>query len=294
MSDEKENGFPIESNFKASLNAKIDVPADVSREALAFFQRIIGPVAEASDFLSDKIRFFRWKSAAKTISRAREIAKQRGVEPQEIPLKFLVPFLEKSSLEDEDSPLIEGWANLLVGASQDFNTKHKIYIDILSVIGGKEAKFLKELRENLWTLPNFMSEILLGDMEDFFFEEQMTRLVDEVFNSLFETPSESPISVVPISESFEKIINGTGGSIVNLSVYGVGFEIIKDEAGITISQELIPSIYHLQSLNLVEIQKRNFDRVEKNSNRQLHLKVCWVKLTTIGVDFVVTCEGLRA
>jgi hypothetical protein len=98
------------------IQAKIEVPADVPRDIVGFFKRLAGPLAEATDFLSDKIRYYRFKSAMKTVMRAKEINAQSGISPNEIPLKFLVPFLEDCSLEEEDSPLIEQWAKLLSSA----------------------------------------------------------------------------------------------------------------------------------------------------------------------------------
>ena len=62
-----------------SNEIKIDIPADVPRDTLKFFQRVLGPFADASDFLGDKVRFYRWKSAIKTLQRAEEFAKASPV-----------------------------------------------------------------------------------------------------------------------------------------------------------------------------------------------------------------------
>jgi Abortive infection alpha len=105
----------------------------------------LGPVAEASDFLSDKIRYFRFRSAVRTIERAREIIRQRGIRPKEIPLKFLIPFLEECSYEEEDSPLVEQWARLLADASKEFSSLHMAIKDVLKNISGAEAKIIEYL-----------------------------------------------------------------------------------------------------------------------------------------------------
>ncbi len=119
------------------------VPEDVTREAMGFMQRVLGPVAEIGEFCSDKVRFYRWKSAVRTIEKANEIAQDRNIKPQQVPIKFLVPFLEHCSLEDENSELTEEWAKLLVSASVEFKEKHLIYSGILSRLGPTEAKVLK-------------------------------------------------------------------------------------------------------------------------------------------------------
>jgi hypothetical protein len=106
------------------IRAKVKVPADVPRDIVGYLKRLGGPIAEAADFLSDKIRYYRFASAMKTLVRAKEINEQTGISPKEIPLKFLVPFLEDCSLEAEESPLIEQWAKLLSSASANFDPVH--------------------------------------------------------------------------------------------------------------------------------------------------------------------------
>jgi len=129
-----------------SNEIKIDIPADVPRDTLKFFQRVLGPFADASDFLGDKVRFWRWKSAIKTLQRVEEFARANNVAPKEVPLKFLVPFLEKASLENEESPHIDVWARLLLAASQDYDVRFNYYTDILGKIGPEQARLLQRMR----------------------------------------------------------------------------------------------------------------------------------------------------
>lgn len=77
----------------------IEIPKELSKGIFEFVQQLLGPVAEASSFLTDKIRFHRWKSALNTLIRATEMIKENNISVSEVPLKFLVPFLEKCSLE---------------------------------------------------------------------------------------------------------------------------------------------------------------------------------------------------
>lgn len=112
-------------------------------ETIGFVQRILGPLAEAGDFLSEKIRFYRWQSSIKTMQRAEEIARAHGIEPKQIPLKTLVPLLEKSSLEDENSSLLEKWATLLAQAAADPNSVHAMYIDVLSRLLSEDVAALE-------------------------------------------------------------------------------------------------------------------------------------------------------
>lgn len=122
-----------------------EVTVNLPAESLAFVQKILGPVAEAGEFLTDKIRYVRWKSSIKTLKRAQEIAQKNGISPKEVPVKFIVPFLEKASLEDESDPLIERWASLLANASGKVEFSKSVYIDILSKISNEEASLLDEI-----------------------------------------------------------------------------------------------------------------------------------------------------
>jgi hypothetical protein len=130
---------------KAGLNVNVTVPDDVTRDTMGFARRILGPLAEIGDLFSEKIRLFRYKSAVKTLNRAAEIAKEGGFKPEEIPIKFLIPFIEDCSLEQEDSPLIEQWASLLASASKGFDPLHVAIKDVLKNISSKEAKLLETL-----------------------------------------------------------------------------------------------------------------------------------------------------
>ncbi len=100
--------------------------------AKEYVGKIFGPIAEVGDLLTEKIRFYRWKSSLETMDRARIIAHERGLDVNEVPFRKLVPLLEKSSLEEPDSPLIDKWASLLALASHDEDKVSVSYIDILS------------------------------------------------------------------------------------------------------------------------------------------------------------------
>ena len=127
------------------LNVNLTIPSDVTRDTVGFAKRILGPLAEIGDLFSDKVRFLRFKSAVKTLNRAAEIAKAKGILPNKIPIKFLIPFIEDCSLEEEDSPLIEQWASLLASASKGFDPLHVAIKDVLKNISSKEAVLLERL-----------------------------------------------------------------------------------------------------------------------------------------------------
>ena len=123
----------------------MNLPEPIGEAALAFFQKLLGPVGEAGEFLTDKVRFYRWKSSLKTMEKAKKIALERGLNINEVPLKFLVPFMEKSSLEEEDSPLIDRWAQLLAQAADDSHKAKISFVDILSRLTSREIILLEDI-----------------------------------------------------------------------------------------------------------------------------------------------------
>ncbi len=118
---------------------------ELSGEGVSFFKRLLGPVAETADLLSDTVRFYRWQNSLKTIKRAAELAKENDVEAKEIPLKFLVPFLDAASVEEEGSDLNEIWAKLLVSAAKNLRTEHYIFTDILRKMNPESAQIFQNI-----------------------------------------------------------------------------------------------------------------------------------------------------
>jgi hypothetical protein len=82
-----------------------------------------------------------WKIA----SQAQKELSERQEPIQKIPVKFLVPFLEKASLEDLDSELIDTWSRLLSSAATNFDPHMVRFCSIPSEISGTEVRFLNLL-----------------------------------------------------------------------------------------------------------------------------------------------------
>ncbi|MEK9671301.1 MAG: hypothetical protein VW268_02200 [Rhodospirillaceae bacterium] len=80
-----------------------------------------------------------------TLHKAEEYSKLMQIQPTQVPVKFLVPFLEGCSLEDEDSPLSDLWAALPARASGAFDPSIAAYISILKQLGPDKAHILQSL-----------------------------------------------------------------------------------------------------------------------------------------------------
>jgi hypothetical protein len=132
----------VSDKEKSDIGLNVSVPDDVVRSANEFLQRIVNPVAEAADLLSDKLRFIRFRSAIRTLRKAKDISEESGIKLQHVPTKFLVPFLETCSVEDETSELIDRWAALLVSAAQHPRRNFNWCIRILGELNSGQARLL--------------------------------------------------------------------------------------------------------------------------------------------------------
>ncbi len=105
---------------------------------------VFGPAAkEFAEYLADKVRFHRYRSLEKILGKA---VGPSGRTPKLPPLKFLVPFFEQASLEEEeDDVIIDIWAKLLADATNEFSSRHMIFLRLVREITSKEAQLLNAL-----------------------------------------------------------------------------------------------------------------------------------------------------
>jgi hypothetical protein len=240
---------------KSGIN--IEVPAEVTQENLRFLQRILGPAAEAADFLSDKIKFWRWQSALRTLDRARTMALDANIRPSEVPLKFLVPFLEKSSLEYEDG-MQERWAHLLLSASTTFDGLHNVYLNLLSMMSSEEAGILSKMYQA--SAGNFISGI---DAETNIDAGTYTpAATDGVGVNRYGTLVIFIEPMIHSEEHLEHLIQDTDANRLLLVSRG------------------------LESRGLVRVSMGS-DDIESHP-----LTMIWANLTALGRGFVETCEGM--
>lgn len=102
---------------------------------------LFSPLTEIAGAIGDNIRVYRKLSVLRTLKRAKEIAEKEELTLETPPVKFLVPFIENSSLEKEnDDLLIDLWARLLVSSSTDFQGEYNLFIRILNELSPDEAK----------------------------------------------------------------------------------------------------------------------------------------------------------
>lgn len=113
-----------------------------------FIEKLAGSsLEEAGLLLADKVRIRRLRAQIQTFSEVKRITEENNITLREINLKTLVPLLEFSSLE-EDETLQQKWINLIVNysdSSQKLETS--IFPFILNQLSSSEATKLDAIKD---------------------------------------------------------------------------------------------------------------------------------------------------
>lgn len=118
---------------------------------------LLGPSAnEISQHLADNFRYRRFKNQVKIFSKAQDLLNEKGITPRHLNLKTLVPLLEATSLEEDES-LQEMWASLIFNVTSESHSDiHAKLVKTLSSLTSSEAKLLGFLfsKQEDWTSSN--------------------------------------------------------------------------------------------------------------------------------------------
>jgi hypothetical protein len=156
-SDNKNSPIQIEvgaaAKYERKTNVSIEVPEDVTRaKAKALLDAIspfTGSLGIVGDWLADKrieLRLQRLQKLITVASKAQEAIDGQSAVAGSVPIKALLPMLEKASLEEgEDETLTDAWAALLASASIDYDPEVLTFTRILSEFGPREALVLSRL-----------------------------------------------------------------------------------------------------------------------------------------------------
>ena len=100
------------------------------------------PFTETAGLIGDMVRAYRAENTERALIRAKEIALNRDVILQPPSPRFLLDWMEGTSLEEEGSELFEMWSGLLVAASQGHHSSHFLFKRFLRDFSPEHAKFL--------------------------------------------------------------------------------------------------------------------------------------------------------
>lgn len=268
----------------------------IKETAKALSETFKGPLGELGQLVSDRIRFARWQKSIEILKRAKEIASRKGVELTHPEIKFLVPFLEKSSLEGNDPDIHELWANLLVSASTRAVPNRAIITDILGKLDGEHVRFLNRLCSGTpshWIeeVPHDAAFQLLSDRLESIRSQYSERSSPRA-GLKFNGDSESVFNFIAVDfdkpgrkmEFFSvdtRENRGSGGWELTESHFeGFDFEILSGA---------------LESLGLVRTFA-HFAYEFPNSLPDLHFYIVGASITKFGVDLMMACgfEGANS
>ncbi len=123
------------------------------------------PITHGLGSLGDRIRVYRAVTLIKTLKRAKEIAHDNGYRLELPPPKFLIPYLEAASLEEEcDADLQEKWARLLANAGAKPDSLSYYARAVLSELSAEEASLLDRLVQDCCVLKYDNSGAYLKDI----------------------------------------------------------------------------------------------------------------------------------
>ena len=297
----EENGSKVDIQVglsaRASLEATVstEIPAQSTGRLVDAITDLFRPFAERQGLKADLIRLQREDvliEIAKKAYRRLEIA---NAVPSPVPTKFLIPFLEKASLEDKDGFLIDRWADLLASSSMHPESAHPRFVQILSELGSAEAKLLRDIAlfkaDNLKDVKPQLDHRTFAGLPDNF---------RRIFASIRLVNDDPNLRCTELACKMMCLIAGPGSSVTDINVMG---KLEKEQIS---EMERIPGSFHgspgqhpanarvgdnhfyvdlLCSLHLlnhysVEAQRPDFYRIE----------VSYVKVTPLGLEFLRKCD----
>jgi hypothetical protein len=121
----------------------------ITESVTDLIQKLAGPmVEEVGLMLGDKARVYRIKNWVETALKTERILRNAGLPPNAVPPRLLLPIIEGSSLENDDS-LQELWAGLLASASQQNDAVSPSFVETLKQLTPAEARHLERIYTTL-------------------------------------------------------------------------------------------------------------------------------------------------
>jgi len=143
--DEQKSKLSVDIAARATFEVKAEIPKESTGRAVDALIDIIRPFTEARGLKADVLRLQRAEVAYEIAKIAKRTAEVEAIDLKPPPTKFLAPFLEQASLEDQDTELHPRWAALLLSASTNYEARHLTFIDLLSRMSSHELSLLEEV-----------------------------------------------------------------------------------------------------------------------------------------------------
>jgi hypothetical protein len=194
----------IEVGAKANLEVKTEVPSATAGRFVDAITDIIRPWSEIRGLRADLIRVHREEVGLEIARRAAARIKLETSGLRPIPLKILVPLLEKGSQEEADDDfMIDMWANLLASAASSTEVQPR-FVGIIGELNGHQARLLQ-----------FIARKKGEHVEDYYQEKVLRWLTDELANQ--PGPEE-------LGDKIDELFNAGGVHLALCFVFAPGLE----------------------------------------------------------------------
>lgn len=133
-----------------SNDKKIDVTSTAIEKGIDvaknFVDKLVSPsIEELGLLVKDQVSLWRFNNQVKILNKAKSICEKNQINIKSIPAKLLCPYLENSSLEDDDE-LQDKWAILLVNmVDSKQNIQNHVFPYILSQLSKDEFNLLESV-----------------------------------------------------------------------------------------------------------------------------------------------------
>ncbi len=125
---------------------------DSIEAAKEFVGKLVGPgLEEGGGIIQDNIKFWRFKNQINILLKAKEFLEEKGIAPQKVLPKTLIPLVENGSLEEHDDMQTK-WAALLANAADPTNSEmvSPNFPEILKELSPLEVKLLDKLFDTVY------------------------------------------------------------------------------------------------------------------------------------------------
>jgi hypothetical protein len=281
----------VEASAKASFERKKTVteviPSDVTRAKAGAWLDLISPLTEWAGLKGDELRNRRdllrlQREDVLSEIAVRACAQLRGVHPvRPVPNKFLVPFLEKASLEEPGSSLVDMWASLLVSASEQFESYHTHFVSIMAQLSAKQGHILKQI---IGTEDKHQLERASDNIRMWFVQN---RIREHVYRLIYEKVQQTREELTPddINEVLRAALNHAGVDPVYISfedkVKKESYDVETEWSNFKDADEVDYSI--LDAVGLI----RRVDAYLKIG--EWEFDIIYYHLTELGQHFAVSC-----
>jgi hypothetical protein len=125
-------------------------------KAIDLLHKLAGPMFdEFGAMLGDNVRVYRVKNLIKTFQKTEQLLLDAGLLAKTVPPRLLLPIIENSSIEDNDS-LQRLWAGLLATASQQADSVSPSFVETLKQLTPDEARHLEQVLKTIQESENQM------------------------------------------------------------------------------------------------------------------------------------------